>query len=201
LPRRSCLAALAIALAACDGYQSVPWDQDAGDTDGGSNLPDVPAPPQNAAVAAADCSNGRRVQVRRVVDGDTLELFQQTGEQYERVRLIGIDTPETFPSESVQCFGLEAKAVTRQRVENRWICLTSDPALDARSASVDIYGRTLAYAFYGEGFTRFLGAELVYEGFAWARPFSSPDAVFTTYFRELERAAVDARRGLWGACP
>jgi endonuclease YncB( thermonuclease family) len=62
--------------------------------------------------------------VERVVDGDTLLL--QSG---ERVRLIGVDTPETkHPKKPVERFGKEASEFTRQMVEGKRVRLEFDPA-------------------------------------------------------------------------
>jgi micrococcal nuclease len=81
--------------------------------------------------------------VERVVDGDTLVL--QSG---ERVRLIGVDKPETkHPSKPVQYFGKEASAFTRRMVERKRVRLEFDQANTARGHK-DRYGRTLAYVFW-----------------------------------------------------
>ena len=75
--------------------------------------------------------------VERVVDGDTLVL-----DGGERVRLIGVDTPETVhPSKPVEAFGKEASAFTRRTAEGRSVRLEYEP----RTARTDRYGRTLAY--------------------------------------------------------
>src|SRR5688572_22093375 len=61
--------------------------------------------------------------VQRVVDGDTLLLG--TG---ERVRLIGVDTPETVhPKKTVEAFGKEASAFTQRMVEGKLVRLEFDP--------------------------------------------------------------------------
>src|SRR5918992_1148644 len=122
--------------------------------------------------------------VERVVDGDTLLLASG-----ERVRLIGVDTPETkHPKKPVERFGKEAAAFTTQMVEGKEVRL----AYDQRRK--DKYGRTLAYVYLADG--TFLNAEIIRQGygFAYTRfPFQ-----YLEEFRRLEREAREAKRGLWG---
>lgn len=124
------------------------------------------------------------VLVTRVIDGDTLQLSTR-----ERIRLIGVDTPETKdPRRPVQRFGKEAAAFTRRMVEGKRV------RLDYDSARRDRYGRTLAYVYLEDG--AFLNAEIIRQGygFAYTRfPFK-----YLEEFRKLEREAREARRGLWG---
>jgi micrococcal nuclease len=126
--------------------------------------------------------------VERVVDGDTLLL--QSG---ERVRLIGVDTPETkHPSKPVQYFGKEASAFTRRIVERKRVRLEFDQANAARGHK-DRYGRTLAYVFLEDG--TLLNAEIIKQGYGHAYtqfPFSHLEE-----FRQLEREAREQGRGLW----
>ena len=126
--------------------------------------------------------------VERVVDGDTLLL--QSG---ERVRLIGVDTPETkHPSKPVQYFGKEASAFTRRMVEGKRVRLEFDQA-NAAQGHKDRYGRTLAYVFLEDG--TLLNAEIIKQGYGHAYtqfPFSRMEE-----FRRLEREAREQGRGLW----
>jgi micrococcal nuclease len=121
----------------------------------------------------------------RAVDGDTLEL-----DGGERVRLIGVDTPETVdPRRPVQYFGKEASAFTRRMAQGRSVRLEYDQ--DTR----DRYGRTLAYVYLEDG--TFLNAEIIRQGYghAYTRfPFRYQDQ-----FLALEREAREQERGLWAA--
>ena len=73
--------------------------------------------------------------VQRVVDGDTIILNGG-----ERVRLIGVDTPESVhPRRPVEYFALEASAFTKQAAEGKQVWLEYD------QTRTDRYGRTLAY--------------------------------------------------------
>src|SRR5213592_816203 len=126
--------------------------------------------------------------VERVVDGDTLLL--QSG---ERVRLIGVDTPETkHPKKPVEYFGKEASDFTRRMVERKRVRLEFDQANAARGHK-DRYGRTLAYVFLEDG--TLLNADIIKQGYGHAYtqfPFSRMEE-----FRRLEREAREEQRGLW----
>jgi micrococcal nuclease len=121
--------------------------------------------------------------VVRVVDGDTLELDGK-----ERVRLIGVDTPETVhPNKPVERFGKDASAFTRRMAEGRRVRLEFDQELRDR------YDRTLAYVYLEDG--TFLNAEIIRQGYghAYTRfPFK-----YLEEFRAYEREARTNRRGLW----
>lgn len=155
------------------------------------------------AVLAAGCaspSGGDRsagtppdvAVVTAVVDGDTLDL--DLGGRRERVRLIGIDTPESVdPQRPVQCYGPEASlalsGLAPPGTELRLV-------LDAEAR--DQYGRLLVYAYRAED-ELFLNRWLVAEGFAATLVFE-PNTAFAAEFGALESAARADGRGLWGAC-
>ena len=99
--------------------------------------------------------------VSRVVDGDTLVL-----ENKERVRLIGVDTPETkHPSKPVEYYGKEATAFTKKMVHGKRARLEFDQA-NAHLGHKDRYKRTLAYVFLEDG--TFLNAEIIKQGYGFA---------------------------------
>lgn len=130
-------------------------------------------------------------KVVRVVDGDTIIVSPN-----ERVRLIGVDTPETVhPKKAVECFGKEAKQFTRDAVEGKNVRIVLDER-NQRTQHKDKYGRTLAYAYLADG--TMLNAELIRQGYghAYTRfPFRH-----LVEFRELERQARSQTVGLWSSC-
>ena len=119
----------------------------------------------------------------RVVDGDTIVL-----DGGERVRLIGVDTPESVdPRRPVEWFGKEASAFTRRLVEGRRVRLEYD------RTRRDVHRRTLAYVYLEDG--TFVNLEIVRRGYghAYTRfPFR-----YLEQFRAAERQARAERAGLW----
>jgi|tagenome__1003787_1003787.scaffolds.fasta_scaffold20401223_2 micrococcal nuclease len=132
---------------------------------------------------------GDATKVERVVDGDTIVV---TGG--ERVRFIGMDTPETKdPRKPVQCYGREASARTEQLLPpGTAVVLVYD--VDR----TDRYGRTLAYVYRARD-NLFVNASLVRDGYAMALTVP-PDVAKADEFVRLAREAREADRGLWHAC-
>jgi micrococcal nuclease len=130
-----------------------------------------------------------RARVLRVVDGDTI-LVRLDGRR-ERLRYIGIDTPESVtPDRPVECFGRAAAEENRRLVGGRTVTLTAD------EERRDRFGRLLAYVRVGD---RFVNAELVRRGFATTLEVP-PNLRHAARLRSLEREARRAGRGLWGVC-
>jgi micrococcal nuclease len=127
--------------------------------------------------------------VTRVVDGDTVEVRLDGGE--EDVRYIGVDTPETVkPDTPVQCFGPQASDFNHALVEHRRVRLVFG------AERRDIYDRLLAYVYLGD---RFVNAELLSRGLARTLTIP-PNDRFAERFKRLQMAAARAGRGLWGSC-
>ena len=132
-----------------------------------------------------------KAQVIRIVDGDTI-LVRIDGRR-ERVRYIGIDTPETVaPDRPVECYGHAASEENARLVAGRTVTL----ALDEESR--DRYGRLLAYV-RREPDGLFVNEELVRGGYATTLEVR-PNVRYAGDFRALERKARAQGRGLWGAC-
>lgn len=126
----------------------------------------------------------------RVVDGDT--VIAQVGGEELRVRLIGIDTPETVaPDQPVECFGPAASEFTHRRLEGE------DVELEFDVERLDPYGRTLAYVWLGG---ELFNETLVREGYALVTTFP-PDVGYVDRFVAAQRVARERHLGLWGACP
>jgi micrococcal nuclease len=129
--------------------------------------------------------------VTRVVDGDTIHV--RIGGRREKVRYIGIDSPESKRRDTpVQCYALAAAAFNARLVSGRRVELRTD------AEPRDRYGRLLAYVYRRPG-GLFVNAELVRRGFATILTIP-PNVAHAPVFLRLERQAREARRGLWGAC-
>ena len=137
--------------------------------------------------AARPAPAGARVHVARVIDGDTIELTSRV-----RVRLVQIDTPEVGSGE---CFSRAAARELRALLPNGApVTLETDPRLDP----VDRYGRLLRYVIR-DG--RNVNLELVRRGAATVWLYDGDRGRYATQLLAAARAARQARRGLWGACP
>ena len=127
---------------------------------------------------AEPSQSSRGTLVQRVIDGDTVVLANG-----ERVRYIGMDTPERG-----EPFFDEATEFNRRLVEGRPIQLVED------ESETDRFGRLLRYVFAGD---ILVNAELVREGLAEAKRYD-PDVKFADCFNALMQEARENRRGLWG---
>jgi micrococcal nuclease len=126
------------------------------------------------------------------VDGDTIDV--DIGGHRERVRLIGIDTPETKkPNTPIQCYGPEASAFTKS-------LLPADTALHLERDVVarDDYGRMLAYVYLA-GTGMFVNMTIIRQGYARVLTIR-PNAAHADEFVEAARLAQAENIGLWAKC-
>lgn len=137
------------------------------------------------------------ILVTKVIDGDTVEL-----ENKERVRFIGIDTPEIWESdklerdikrtkkdkETIIRMGKAASLFTKSLVGGKRVRLEFDVE------KKDRYGRLLAYVYLPDG--KMLNAELLREGYAQIYTFP-PNVKYIEMFRKLQEEAREQNRGLW----
>jgi len=132
---------------------------------------------------------GARARVTSVIDGDTLDVA--VGGRPDRVRLLGVDTPETVdPHRPVGCYGPEAAAFTKRRLTGRTVGLRFD------RQRRDRYGRLLAYVEVDD---RRFNDELLAGGYARLLVIP-PNGRHGRVMLDEELAARRAGRGLWGAC-
>lgn len=124
-------------------------------------------------------------QVERVVDGDTILL----ADSKERVRLIGVNTPETVkPNSPVEPWGPEASQFTKQFLAAGKVRLEFD------GAHRDKYGRLLAFVWVGD---RMLNEELLRAGLARLELQYRYSAAMKARLQQAENEAKAARRGIW----
>ncbi len=129
--------------------------------------------------------HGAFIKVAEAVDGDTVLLING-----ERLRYIGIDTPEEVDERKpVQCYAREAAAKNRQLVAGTNIKFYKDVN------EKDIYGRWLGFVYLEDG--TFVNLELVRQGFAFAYPYP-PDISKSAEFAQAETFARENKLGLWG---
>jgi len=146
----------------------------------------------NATPATAPASLEENATLVSVIDGDTVDVAVHG--HHERVRMIGIDTPETKkPNTPVQCFGPEATTYTRSLLP-AGTALHLERDVQAR----DDYGRLLAYVYrLPDGL--FVNLEIIASGYA--RPLTiPPNVVHATEFVDAAQGARDGDIGLWHGC-
>jgi micrococcal nuclease len=136
-----------------------------------------PDPPKGAVAA----------KVQRVVDGDT--FVASVNGRRERVRVIGVDTPESVdPNRPDEPFGEEASNFAKHYLNDRTVRMAGD--VEPR----DRYGRMLAYVWLADG--TFWNALLAAEGYAQQLTIP-PNVTYADLFRRLVGEARREDRGLW----
>lgn len=150
------------------------------------------------ALLLSSCSNDsvstspNSATVKEVVDGDTIDIA--IGGKTERVRLIGINTPETkHPTKGVECFGPEASAYTEQLLP-KGTALRVERDVEAR----DKYGRLLLYVYIANS-NVFVNLDLVTNGYARPMVFE-PNTAHKADFAQSATQAELRNVGLWQAC-
>lgn len=142
-------------------------------------------------------TNYNDILVTRAVDGDTLLL-----ENGQRVRLIGVDTPELHESsklhkdskrlkmsvKSIQKLGEKSYEFTKKLVEGKKVRLEFDVE------KYDKYGRLLAYVYLQDG--TFVNAEIVKQGYANLMTIP-PNVKYADSFVKLFKEAREGKKGLW----
>lgn len=129
-------------------------------------------------------------QVERVVDGDTI-IVTLDGEE-TRIRLIGIDTPESVSDDKAKNTeeGKEASAFTTEQLSGKMVYLEYD------KEQTDTYGRTLAYVYHDDGETMY-NKVLLERGYAVTMTIE-PNTKYAADFKALENTARESGKGFWG---
>src|SRR5215203_4222568 len=146
------------------------------------------AVPTTPALAQADT---QQVTVTDVVDGDTIDVSAQV-EGTNRIRLIGVDTPEVFGGEE-PC-GPESSDFTTEQLEGQ------DVTLEFDEDRVDPYDRALAYVWEPDLDGELFNETLVREGLARVSTFE-PNIKYEDRFLAAERQAMDEDLGVWATDP
>lgn len=134
--------------------------------------------------------------VVRVVDGDTI-IVSIEGKGV-RVRLIGLDTPESVdPRVPVECFGHEASDQMKRILTTQYVRVQEDPS----QGRFDKYGRLLAYIYAPLDSTQeglLMNEYMIREGYGHEYTYNLPYKYQAT-FRAAEREAREQKKGLWAA--
>ncbi|NOU95637.1 nuclease [Paenibacillus sp. LMG 31456] len=150
-----------------------------------ANQPAEATPLPTAAPAPAE-KKFIEAKVKRVIDGDTIEIIINNKE--ETVRMILVDTPETKkPNTPVQPFGPEASTFTKETLEGKDIKLERDVT------ERDQYKRLLYYVYIGD---KMFNEMLLEKGLARVAVYP-PDVKYVDQFREIQKNAQMAKIGIW----
>ena len=134
--------------------------------------------------------NGKTFTVIKIVDGDTIDIDIPDG-KYDstRIRLWGVDTPETkHPKTGVMYFGPEAVEFTQRMCLSKKVTLYLD-----KETTRGKYGRILAYVQLPDG--NFLNEALLTQGYAYADTRFRHDLYYK--YKQLESLAKSQKKGLW----
>ena len=129
-------------------------------------------------------------QVVKVIDGDTIDVL--SGGKKEKVRILGINTPETVdPRRQVECFGVEASNKAKEILAYQTIRLELDPSQSDR----DKYGRLLRYIILPDD--KDFGYEMIKQGYAYEYTYDSPYK-YQEKYKAAQKEAQLLKVGLWG---
>ena len=131
-------------------------------------------------------------KVLKVIDGDTV-LVDVRGNK-EKVRLLGIDTPENNPGEEIECFSNEATEKMRSFVASQSVILIDDRTQGNR----DRYKRLLRYVYLPDTKRTFVNGEMIKQGYAYS--YRQYPTLQLDKFNRLEKEAREKNLGLWGSC-
>jgi len=130
--------------------------------------------------------------ITHVVDGDTFDVA--INGHTMRVRMIGMDTPETVkPNTPVQCYGPEASAKGKAVLSGQTVTLSRDPI----AGDSDQYGRALRYVTLPDGSD--YGQLMISAGYAREYDFKNQPYAHRTIYRAAQTDAQANHRGLWSA--
>lgn len=132
-------------------------------------------------------------KVMQVIDGDTIQVNIEG--KIQKIRLIGIDTPESVKSQKPECFGQEAFGKAKELLKGKRVRLESD----STGSDQDIFDRLLRYVYLENG--TFINEYMVKEGYA--RAYLKFPFTYKAQFKQYEKEAKAAKKGLWNPekCP
>lgn len=147
-------------------------------------------------ISSAEAGKFIPARVVKVTDGDTIQV--EIEGRTEKVRLIGVDTPETVhPTKKVEAIGPEASAYTKQLLgRNLW--------LELDVGERDKYGRLLAYVWLekpeainiDEISEKMFNGKLLAEGYGRLMTIQ-PNVRYVAYFTKIQTQARENQKGIW----
>jgi micrococcal nuclease len=157
--------------------------------------------PPSASESSSSLGASANATVKRVVDGDTLVIDMDSGE--EKVRLIGVDTPESKKNkkaekdssrsgqslDAIVALGKRAAAFTKELVPPG-----TEVVIETDVQGRDKYGRLLVYVYLPDG--RMVNMVIIAEGYASTMTIP-PNVKHAEEFLKAERSARAQNKGLW----
>lgn len=152
------------------------------------NLISASSETNNNTVTSTDISELNKYEVISVTDGDTFKI-DYNGEE-KKVRLIGVDTPESVSpnKEKNNNYGKEASNYTKERLEGQYVSIEFDVQ------ETDQYGRFLAYVYLEDG--TMYNKELLEKGYAQVATYP-PNVKYVEEFEEIQKNARENNIGFW----
>lgn len=145
--------------------------------------------PKSQKASAEECT----ATIVRVVDGDTFVVRRKGSRKDERLRLIGVDTPESVHSDKTRNtkWGKKASQYSKKKLTGKTVKLEFD------RQETDVYGRTLAYLYVKEkGEYVMYNKTLVSKGYARAVCYE-PNHKYKKVFNKLQKTAKKKKIGFW----
>lgn len=144
----------------------------------------------NSSTITISSAVKKKIAIDRVVDGDTVEVSWDG--KTEKIRLIGVDTPESVHPDAAQNneLGKTASEYSKKQLEGRTVLVEVD--VEER----DKYGRILGYAYFEDG--TFYNGKLVADGYAKVATYP-PNVRWVELFKHLQTDARESIRGFWAA--
>lgn len=148
-----------------------------------------PATQQQPTKTEQSTNSTQLYNVIAVIDGDTIDV--DLNGKTERLRLIGLDTPETKdPRKPVQCFGKEASEQARKLLDGKQVRLEAEASQGER----DKYDRLLRYVYLEDGTS--YNKQIIFDGYAHEYTYNTPYK-YQTEYKQAQKDAEAAQRGLW----
>lgn len=196
--RLTALAVVAALLAACAGPPAPPMRLPASSSPSALATAAMPTTSPEESPSGdlrdfAPTGATEEARVVRVIDGDTIVIDRGLGD--ERLRYIGMDTPETVkPGTAVEWMGIEASAANETLVGGQTVILEKDVS------EIDRFGRLLRHVWLRDTTWLLVDLELVRDGYAWVSTYP-PDVKYAELYLAGQVYAREHDRGLWGDGP